>query len=50
MEDDPARIDLEQAIRTISFANPSGAKGQAGRAHLGRKGAPNRFLSPQGGE
>ncbi len=46
MYDDPARIDLSQEIRTISFENPTGARGQAGQAHEGRKGAPNRFLAP----
>ncbi len=43
---DPARIELAHAIRTISFENPSGAKGAAGTAHGGRKGAPNRLLAP----
>ncbi len=42
---DPARIDLTQAIRTISFENPSGAKGAAATAHHGRKGAPSRMLA-----
>jgi hypothetical protein len=42
---DPARIDLAHQIRTISFENPSGAKGAAGSAHAGRKGAPNRLLA-----
>ena len=42
---DPAQIDLDHEIRTISFENPAGARGQAGQAHGGRKGAPNRFLS-----
>ena len=46
MYDDPARIDLAQEIRTVSFENPTGARGQAGQAHDGRKGAPNRFLAP----
>jgi hypothetical protein len=46
MFDDPARIDLRHEIRTISFENPDGARGAAGSAHGGRKGAPNRMLSP----
>jgi hypothetical protein len=45
-EGDPARIDLSHEIRTISFENPSGAKGAAGTAHGGRKGAPNKILAP----
>ncbi len=43
---DPSRIDLTQAIRTISFENPSGGKGAAATAHGGRKGAPLRMLAP----
>jgi hypothetical protein len=43
---DAARIELDQQIRTISFENPSGAKGAAGSEHGGRKGAPNKILAP----
>jgi hypothetical protein len=43
---DPARIDLGHEIRTVSFENPSGGRGTAGRAHRGRKGAPSRLLAP----
>ncbi len=43
---DPSRIDLTQAIRTVSFENPTGAKGAAATAHGGRKGAPFRMLAP----
>jgi hypothetical protein len=43
---DPFRIDLSQAMRTVSFENPSGAKGAAATAHGGRKGAPLRMLAP----
>lgn len=43
---DPSRIDLTQAIRTVSFENPTGAKGAAATAHGGRKGAPLRMLAP----
>jgi hypothetical protein len=43
---DPSRIDLTRPIRTVSFENPTGAKGAAGAAHGGRKGAPLRMLAP----
>jgi D-arabinan exo alpha-(1,3)/(1,5)-arabinofuranosidase (non-reducing end) len=43
---DPAQIDLTGEIRTISFENPTGAKGASGSAHGGRKGAPNKLLAP----
>ena len=43
---DPARIDLTHEIRTISFENPTGAKGAAGSTFGGRKGAPNKMLAP----
>ena len=42
----PFQIDLAQSIRTVSFENPSGAKGAAATAHGGRKGAPLRMLAP----
>lgn len=42
----PFRIDLTQPIRTVSFENPSGAKGAAAKAHGGRKGAPFRMVVP----
>jgi hypothetical protein len=42
---DPSRIDLTRPIRTISFENPTGAKGSAGTAHGGRKGAPSRMIA-----
>jgi hypothetical protein len=42
----PFQIDLSQTIRTVSFENPSGAKGAAAKAHGGRKGAPLRMLAP----
>ena len=42
---DPSRIDLTRPIRTISFENPTGAKGAAGTAHGGRKGAPSRMIA-----
>ena len=43
---DPARIEPGCEIRTISFENPTGARGAAGRSAGGRKGAPNRFVAP----
>jgi hypothetical protein len=43
---EPFRIDLTQAIRSVSFENPTGAKGAAATAHGGRKGAPLRMLAP----
>jgi hypothetical protein len=46
MWSDPARIAVDHEIRTISFENPSGAKGAAGSEHGGRKGAPNKILAP----
>jgi hypothetical protein len=42
----PFQIDLTQSIRTVSFENPTGAKGAAATAHGGRKGAPLRMLAP----
>ncbi len=46
MTSDPADIDLTQALRTVSFENPTGAKGAAATSHGGRKGAPLRMLAP----
>jgi hypothetical protein len=43
---DPARIEPGCEIRTVSFENPTGARGAAGRSAGGRKGAPNRFVAP----
>jgi Protein of unknown function (DUF2961) len=43
---EPFRIDRTQAIRTVSFENPSGEKGAAATTHGGRKGAPLRMLKP----
>jgi hypothetical protein len=43
---DPSRIDLSRPIRTVSFENPTGAKGAAATAHGGRKGAPLRLVAP----
>lgn len=43
---DPSKIDLTHSIRTVSFENPSGARGAAATAHGGRKGAPLRMLGP----
>jgi len=43
---DPSFIDPRLDSRAISFENPTGARGAGGMAHGGRKGAPNRRLSP----
>lgn len=42
----PAEIDLSLESRSISFENPTGARGAGGSAHGGRKGAPSRELAP----
>src|SRR5690349_5497014 len=46
MFDDPARIDTRLDSRSISFENPTGARGAGGTAAAGRKGAPSRILKP----
>jgi hypothetical protein len=43
---DPAWIDTALDSRSISFENPTGARGQGGTAAHGRKGAPSRILNP----
>ena len=43
---DPSFIDPRLDSRAISFENPTGARGAGGAAHGGRKGAPNRRVSP----
>jgi D-arabinan exo alpha-(1,3)/(1,5)-arabinofuranosidase (non-reducing end) len=43
---DPARIDTRLESRSISFENPTGARGRGGTAHGGRKGAPQRIVAP----
>ena len=43
---DPARIDIRLDSRSISFENPTGARGSGGIAHAGRKGAPQRIIAP----
>lgn len=43
--DDPARIDASLDCRSISFENPTGARGAGGTAASGRKGAPNRRIA-----
>lgn len=43
---DPAHIDPSLDSRAVTFENPTGARGAGGRAHGGRKGAPNRRLQP----
>ena len=44
MFDDPSRIDERLDSRSISFENPTGARGAGGTAAKGRKGAPSRFI------
>ncbi len=41
---DPAHIDASLDCRSISFENPTGARGAGGTAAAGRKGAPNRRI------
>jgi hypothetical protein len=43
---DPAFINADLDCRAATFENPSGARGAGGTAHGGRKGAPNRRLTP----
>jgi hypothetical protein len=43
---DPSRIDTSLECRTLSFENPTGARGAAGAAARGRKGAPLAMLGP----
>ena len=43
---DPAVIDTSLDSRSISFENPTGARGSGGQVAGGRKGAPNRQLRP----
>jgi len=42
--DDPARIDSSLDCRSISFENPTGARGAGGTVDGGRKGEPNRRI------
>lgn len=42
--DDPSRFDTSLDCRSISFENPTGARGAGGMAAGGRKGAPNRRI------
>lgn len=43
---DPSRIDRTLDSRAATFENPTGARGDGGRTHGGRKGAPSRRLAP----
>ena len=45
---DPSRIDLSLESRSISFENPTGARGAGGKSHAGRKGSP--FKEIEAGE
>ena len=42
---DPARIDTSLDSRSVSFENPTGARGSGGTIAGGRKGAPNRRIA-----
>lgn len=44
--DEIVRIDTRIDSRSISFENPTGARGAGGQAHGGRKGSPMRNLAP----
>ena len=43
---DAACIDTELDCRSISFENPTGARGAGGTALGGRKGAPAKMMPP----
>ncbi len=45
---DPSRIDLSLESRSVSFENPTGARGAGGTSHAGRKGSP--FKEIEAGE
>src|SRR6185295_7717425 len=40
----PAFIDPSYDCRAVTFENPTGARGEGGRAADGRKGAPSRRI------
>ena len=42
----PCHIDASLDSRSVSFENPTGARGAGGRAHGGRKGRPSRRIEP----
>ena len=44
--DDPSFVDPRVDSRSVSFENPTGARGSGGRAGGGRKGAPAATLLP----
>lgn len=43
---DPSHVDPALDSRAVTFENPSGARGEGGRARGGRKGAPSRRIDP----
>jgi hypothetical protein len=43
---DPAQLLSGHESRAVSFENPAGERGAGGRAASGRKGAPNRVITP----
>ena len=44
--DDPSFVDPRIDSRSVSFENPTGARGSGGRAGAGRKGAPAVSIAP----
>lgn len=43
---DPSHVDPTLDSRSVSFENPTGARGAGGTACAGRKGSPSRRLAP----
>ena len=43
---DPSTIDTSLDSRSVTFENPTGARGAGGSTHGGRKGAPSRTIEP----
>jgi hypothetical protein len=43
---DPSLIDERLDCRSVSFENPTGARGGGGRSSRGRKGRPFHILDP----
>jgi hypothetical protein len=43
---DPSYVDPSVDSRSLSFENPTGARGAGGRTGGGRKGAPSRVIAP----
>src|SRR5262245_56837122 len=43
---EPSRIEPQLESRSVSFENPTGARGRGGMTCGGRKGAPQRIIAP----